>query len=637
MSSRHTASRAAQSSPFVNDRRPALSSLPATMIRLADYVANTLVARGVTDVFMVTGGGAMHLNDALGSHPSLRYTCCHHEQACAMAAEAYARVTGRMAAVNVTTGPGGINAINGVFGAWTDSVPMLIVSGQVKRETMVSHYDLPDLRQLGDQEADIVAMVRGITKYAVVVTDPTNIRYHLERAIHLATTGRPGPCWLDIPIDVQAAKIDPDALRGYDPAEDAAASAPTTGLADLCNDVLDRLTAAERPVLLAGSGVWLAGAERVFDRVVHKLRIPVTTAWTAPDLIDSDDDLFCGRPGSIGDRAGNFTVQNSDVLLVLGSRLNIRQVSYNWKTFARRAFIMQVDADPAELRKPTVKPHLPLHCDLRAFLEELERQIDIRAWDALRAAAWVDWCRARVLRYPTVLPRHRQPSAEGQLLNPYHFLDVMYRQLRRDDVVVCGDGSACVITFHLAHLKRGQRLWCNSGSASMGYDLPGAIGAAVGRGGKRVICLAGDGSVQMNIQELQTVVHNQLPITIFVLNNGGYLSIRQSQSSFFGRLVGEGATSGVSFPDMVKVAEAYGIPSVRITAANYVAELDRVLAGNGPQLCEVMLEPAQIFEPKLSSRALPDGRIVSPPLEDLYPFLERAELLENLLIPAMED
>jgi acetolactate synthase I/II/III large subunit len=598
------------------------------MIRVADFVARTLAAHGVTDVFMVTGGGAMHLNDALGFGPGLTVTCCHHEQACAMAAEGYARVTGKVGVVNVTTGPGGINALNGVFGAWTDSIPMLVISGQVKRETMMTSYDLPALRQLGDQEADIIAMARGITKYAVVVREPESIRYHLERALHLAAAGRPGPCWLDIPIDVQGAKVDPQSLRGYDPQEDATETPDRAGLAATCTRLVERIGNAKRPVILAGSGVWLAGAEPLFQQCIDRLGIPVTTAWTAPDLIDSEHPLYAGRPSTVGDRAGNFAVQNSDLLIVLGSRLNIRQVSYAWANFARDAEIVQVDVDAAEFAKPTVRPHMPVHADLRDFLPALVQALDAAAWEPATHASWVQWCRARVEKYPVVLDRHRDPAT----LNPYHFVDQLYRRLESDDVTVCGDGAACVVTFQVAHVRRGQRLWCNSGSASMGYDLPASIGAAVARRGRRVICLAGDGSIQMNVQELQTVAHHRWPLTIFVLNNGGYVSIRQSQENFFGRVVGEGPTSGVTFPDMVKLATAYGIPASRIDASNWDAELTRVLETPGPYLCEVMLDPKQGFEPKLSSKQLPGGRIVSPPLEDLFPFLDREELLSNLLV-----
>ncbi|MCK6682143.1 MAG: thiamine pyrophosphate-binding protein [Thermoanaerobaculia bacterium] len=599
-------------------------------MKLSDYVARTVADQGIDCVFMVTGGGAMHLNDSFGKEERLRIIFNHHEQACAMAAEGYSRVTGKTGVVQVTTGPGGINALNGVFGAYTDSIPMVVISGQVKRETCMAFHDIPDLRQLGDQEVDIIRMVAGITKYAVLLREPDSIRFHLEKAFHLARSGRPGPCWIDIPIDLQSSQVDADRLAPY--------VAPGTSphrkaLRRSCQEVLERLRAASRPVIMAGTGVALANARDVFERVTARLRIPVVPAWTAPDVVPNDDPHYCGRTGTIGDRAGNFAVQNADVLLVIGSRLNIRQVSYNWKSFARAAFKIQVDVDPAEMAKPTVRPDLGIVADAREFLEELESQLEAGAGLEGSHGAWLSWCRDRVGRYPVVLPRHR---TRAERINPYHFIEVLFETLGRDDVVACGDGAAAVVTFQAARLQRGQRLFANSGSASMGFDLPSAIGACLGRGRKRVICLAGDGSLQMNVQELQTVVHHQLPIKVFVLNNGGYLSIRQTQKNFFGRLVGEGPQSGVSFPSTVALGQAYGIPSLELRGPDFRPGIASALEREGPVVCDVLLDPDQEFEPRLTSRSLEDGRIVSSPLEDLYPFLGREELLDNLLIPPFQ-
>jgi len=596
------------------------------LIRLADYVMRNLADWGVRHIFLVTGGGAMHLNDALGREERLQYVCHHHEQAAAMAAEGYARVTGQPGIVSVTAGPGGVNALNGVFGAWTDSVPMLVISGQVKRETCMATRGITGLRQLGDQEIDIVRMVEGITKYAVLVDDPTEIRYHLERAFHLARSGRPGPCWLDIPIDVQASMIDEDNLTAYDPAEDDL-PVDNEQLAAECRQVIERIRSSARPVIMAGTGVRSAGAIEEFDRVIHLLGVPVTTAWTH-DIIATDDEVFCGRPGTIGERSGNFTVQNADTLLVLGSRLNIRQVSYNWKAFARHAFKIQVDVDAAELDKPTVRPDLPIHCDLKVFLSEMARQLSESSYTpAPEHGEWLSWCKGLSARYPVVQPKQR---AAGPRVNPYHFAEQLSASLADDDVLVCGDATACIVTFQTTRLRKGQRMFSNSGSASMGHDLPAAIGAAIARNGKRVICLAGDGSVQFNIQELQTIKHHQLPIKIFVLNNEGYLSIRTTQSTFFKNMVGEGPASGVSFPDFVRVASAYGIPSTRMEHPGDFARIRQALDAPGPTVCEVMLDPAQEFEPRLKSRQLPDGTMVSPALEDMHPFLDRAELQANL-------
>jgi acetolactate synthase-1/2/3 large subunit len=596
--------------------------------RVADYIFDYLADTGTKHVFLMTGGHAMFLNDALGRNSRIQYVCCHHEQACAMAAEGYARIAHKPGVVSVTAGPGGINTLNGVFGAYTDSIPMIIISGQGKRETLVSTYNMPGLRQLGDQDADIINMVKGITKYAVSVRDPETIRYHVERAVHLANSGRPGPCWLDIPVDVQSIKIDPSTQKSYDPAEDPVPGY-TDALRQQCAEVARRIAAAERPVFLVGSGLHLSEAYKEFEAVTRRLQIPVTTGWTAPDAIDSDDPLFCGRAGTIGDRAGNFAVQNSDLVLILGCRLAVRQVSYNWASFARHAFKVQVDIDKAELEKPAlVKPDLGIHADLKDFLRGLLAELPQNP--ASQHGKWLKWCKTRVAKYPIVLPQYRDPSKP---INPYHFIEELFKILKADDIVVCGNATASVVTFQAAWIKRGQRVFANGGSASMGYDLPAAVGAAFARPGQRVICLAGEGSLMLNIQELQTVAHHKLPVKILVLNNDGYLSQRSTQKSFFNWLIGEGPESGISFPDMVKVGRAFGLPSIRLENPVFQPALEEFLAAPGPGLANVILDRDQMFEPKLTSRRLEDGRMVSANLEDMAPFLSREELAENMIAP----
>lgn len=615
-----------------------------TMVRLSDYVASRLVDHGVRHVFMLTGGGAMHLNDALGRHQGLRYICCHHEQALAMAAESYTRLSGRIAAVNVTTGPGGINALNGVHGAYTDSIAMIVLSGQVKRETLRSNSPVV-LRQLGDQEADTIAIVKPITKFAAMVENPQDIRYLLEKALWLATTGRPGPVWIDIPIDIQAMPIDPSTLHGFDPrvegyGNDFALPSEYGWLKDAplraaARAVIAALRSAERPVLLPGTGVRISGAHDVFLEVANRLGIPIAPGWNAQDVVDDSNPNYVGRPGTVGDRAGNFAVQNSDLLLVLGCRLNIRQISYNFAAFARAAKKIMVDIDAAELGKPTLSIDMPIHADLATFLPVLLEELG----DYERPAAhqvYLDWALARRNRYPAVLPEYWETKG---VVNPYCFTEVLFEQLVDNEVIVMADATAAVVTVQAAKLKPGQRIYSNSGAASMGYDLPATIGAwhAMPEGSERLICMAGDGSIMQNLQELQTIVGQRIPAKIFLYNNFGYHSIRQAQEAYLnGFSVGCGPDSGVTFPDFGKIAAAFGLSYVRTSDHADMSEAIRqTLASDGPAICEVLIDKAQNFSPKVSSKRLEDGSMVTAPMEDLAPFLPRAELEDNMLIPLM--
>lgn len=617
-----------------------------SLVRLADYVAARLVEHGIGHVFMLTGGGAMHLNDALGRAQGLTYVCCHHEQALAMAAESYTRLSGRLAAVNVTTGPGGINALNGVHGAYTDSIAMIVLSGQVKRETLRQNAPVR-LRQLGDQEADIVAMVTPITKFAALVSNPGDIRYLLEKALWLAESGRPGPVWLDIPIDVQSALIDPETLHGFDPRAEGYgrdfALPPEYGwltgepLRDAARQVIAMLRQAKRPVLMPGTGVRIAKAHDLFLRVADKLGIPIAPAWNAQDVIDDDHPLYVGRPGTVGDRSGNFAVQKSDLLLVLGCRLNIRQISYNFAAFAPEAKKIMVDIDAAELAKPTLSIDLPVHADVKDFLaamlEELEDYQPLPAH-----ARFVEWGQERRRRYPSVLPEYWDTKG---VVNPYCFVETLFDQLDAGEVIVMADATAAVVTVQVAKLKAGQRLYSNSGAASMGYDLPATIGAwhamTMRSGGRpeRIICLAGDGSIMQNLQELQTIVGQRIPAKIFLYNNSGYHSIRQSQQAYFdGFSVGCGPDSGISFPDFGKIAAAFGLAYTRVCEHDAMGRaIEETLAAPGAAICEIMVDKAQNFAPKVSSRRLEDGTMVTAPMEDLAPFLPRDELAEALAVP----
>lgn len=594
-------------------------------IKVSDYIANFLSENGIRDVFTVTGGGAMHLNDALGHHPKLKCTYNHHEQACAIAAEAYTRYSGTLAAVCVTTGPGGTNALTGVLGGWLDSIPMFILSGQVKRETTVVSTLLP-LRQLGDQEFNIVECVKTMTKYAKMVNEPSEIAYHLEKALYIATTGRGGPVWLDIPLDVQGAMVNTDELAHFDCSECLSELPPKVSDKNV-DEIIAQLKKAKRPVIIAGAGIRLSGAYERFLCLIDKLNVPLVTPWNSHDILPDDNRLFCGRPGNMGTRGGNFVVENSDLLISLGCRLSIRQVTYNYRDFAKNAYKIMVDIDENELNKPTLSIDLKIHADVKDVIDALlERGVESKNEVHER---WLEWCRGVNAKYPACLPQYYEKVSP---VNPYAFVDVLFDALPEYEPIICGNGSACVITFQAAKIKKGQRLFTNSGAASMGYGFPAAIGVAVQRQGKRVVCLDGDGSFQMNLQEMQTMVHNNLNIKLFYLNNSGYHSIRQTQNNLFSHhsLVGVSKENGISFPSLEKIAQCYGTPYFKIDNINEAsAVISSILSQDGPVLCEVVLDEKQNFEPKLSSKILPDGQIVSPAIDDMFPFLSREEYQSN--------
>lgn len=590
-------------------------------VKLAKYLASFLADHGVTDCFMVTGGGAMHLDDAIGHHEKIRCVFNHHEQASAIAAEAYTRLTGKLPLVCVTSGPGGTNAITGVMGGWLDSIPMLVVSGQVKRETTTWSCPELGLRQLGDQEFDIVHSVSNMTKYAVMVTEPQDISYHLEKALFLAKEGRGGPVWLDIPLDVQGAQIETDDLRHFDPAAEGFSAVPAPA-AKTAKTILEKIAAAKAPLLLVGTGVRLSGAEDDLLRLIEKLQIPVVTAWNANDTVPFDSPYFAGMPGTVGTRPGNFAAQNCDLLLSIGCRLNIRMIGYNRFAFASRAYKIIVDIDEKELKKPTVKPDMPVHADagdlIRALLAEPYEPVPAHA-------RFVAWCRDLVRRYPAADPAYKNGGSGP--LNPYVFMDILFDCLDAKDRVICGNGSACVITYQAAKIKKGQRMFTNSGCAAMGYGLPAALGAAVAEPDRRTVCIDGDGSIMMNVQELATIAYNRLNVKIILLNNNGYHSIRQTQTNLFKPpFIGIDSESGVGFPDFSALSGAFGLPYF-ITDNEKTAKdaLQKALACDGPCLLEVVVDPKQNFAPKSSSRILPDGRIVSPSPDDMAPFLDREE------------
>ena len=609
--------------------------------RLADYVADFLVSHGVTDCFSVVGGGAMHLNDALGHKEGLTVTYNHHEQACAIAAEAYARLENRIAAVCVTTGPGGTNALTGVVGGWLDSIPMFIISGQVRYDTTARYAmqfteGLP-LRAMGDQEYDIVKSVEPMTKYAVMIEDPAQIRYALEKGWHLATTGRPGPVWIDIPVNYQGGFIETDDLPAYDPAEDDAKLPPAVS-DETVQAVLEKIKNAKRPVFHAGYGIRLSGGYEAFRSVAEKLNIPIVTYWNAVDLIEDENPLYCGRAGNMGDRPGNWAIQNADLILAVGTRISIRQVGYNWKTWAREAEVIMVDIDQAEMKKPTLHVEMPVWADAKDFLEKLDQQARELA-PVHKDGIWLSTCQRWKKEYPAVLPR--QWEENGETANVYAFIRYMSSRLPENSLTAVSNGACCVVGNQTYVIQKGSRMANNSAIASMGYGLPAAIGTCIGGGRKNTICLEGDGSIMMNLQELQTILTNKLPIKIFLINNNGYHSIRITQSNLFSEhcKVGIGPESNdLSFPEFKKIAEAFGYPYYSASSnAGMMKVVDEVLALPGAVFCEIFTDTKQVWEPKSSTKRLEDGTLVSPPLEDLAPFLPREELEKNMFIPLIPE
>jgi acetolactate synthase-1/2/3 large subunit len=590
----------------------------------------------VKHVFLVTGGGAMHLNAALAQCRALEPVCNSHEQASAMAAESYAKATNNLGVALVTTGPGGTNAVTGVAGAWLDSTPMLVISGQVKRpDRMFAEDGTPrGMRQLGVQELDIVSIVRSITKYAVTVLDPASIRYHLEKAIHLARHGRPGPVWIDIPLDVQAAPIDEDNLPAFDAAETPPAF-DASALVGKVHETIGALNRSARPLIFVGNGVRLACAEEDFRRLFALLGIPVEATWCAADIISSEDPLFVGRPGSLASRGANFALQNSDFLLSVGARLDFAITGYAPDKFARAAHKVMVDIDPAEIAKLSPYIQTPVCADAGAFLREMLRQADsIQAKDR---TPWNERCADWKTKYPVVLPEHRKP--EG-LVSVFHLAEVIGHETAPDDLMISGSsGSGIEVFLFACPTRTAQRIYHTAGLGSMGNALPGSIGVCLAGGRRRTVCVDGDGGFQFNIQELETVARLNLPIKYFVLNNDGYASIRASQTNFFGApQLGCDGLTGLTIPDIRKVAAAYGLSTARILSqANLSEQVRGVLETPGPVVCDVHVIPDEVRGPRLSSMQRPDGSMVSKPLEDLWPFLDREEFRANMIVPPLEE
>src|ERR1035437_6205728 len=607
------------------------------MTKLSDYVMRFVAGQGVKHVFLVVGGGAMHLNDSLSRCKEIEFVCNLHEQASAIAAENYSKATNHLGVALVTTGPGGTNAITGLAGAWLDSTPCLFISGQVKRADSMFRPDGTPLgvRQGGVQEVDIVSIVRPITKYAVTVNDPQTIRYHLERALYLAESGRPGPVWIDIPLDVQAAPIDEASLPGFE--RPAPESEPETLQAQV-SEVIEALNRAERPMLLAGNGIRLARAEKEFLQLVEVLDIPLETTWLAIDLIGDAHPLFTGRPGSVAARGANFAIQNCDFLLSVGARLDRVVTGFNPERFAPAAHKVMVEIDPPELAKMGNSVRTKICADAGEFMRALlARKSEIRPRHLAERTDWKKRCADWKLRYPVVLPEHRVPKGRVSI---YHLADVFSDELRDDDYIVSGSSGSGIELFLLAlRVQAGQRVFHTTALGAMGFGIAASIGACIAGGRRRTVCVDGDGGFQFNIQELETVARLQLPIKFFVLNNEGYASIRASQASFFGEpTIGCDRRTGQSLPDIRKVAQAYGLPTDIIAdQSDLRSEVQRVLNRPGPLVCDVHMILDEVRAPRLSSVQRPDGSFVSKPLEDLWPFLEREEFYSNMLSPVSEE
>lgn len=608
--------------------------------KVSDYIADFIARWGIQDIFTVTGGGAMHLNDAFGHHEKLHCTYQHHEQACAMAAEAYARVENKMAAVCVTTGPGATNAITGVLGGWMDSIPMVIFSGQARYATTVPASGLP-LRSMGVQECNIVPVVTPLTKYAHMVVHPEDIRYHLEKALYFAVTGRPGPVWLDIPLDVQGAVVETEKMPSYDPKENPELL-PKSISEDVVEQILDKLQESSRPVLFSGNGVRLAGAIEEFRYLAEILGVPVITGMSSVDAIESDHPLFVGRSGGTGTRPGNFALQNSDVLLSIGNRQGFAQTGFQFKDWARESYTILNDIDENELKKPSLHVSLPVCGDAGELIKKLVTAARNRGASKEQPLfSGEDWRRQCSLwkeKYPVVTKKHYETTEEG-CTNIYAFYEELSKAMKENQNLMVSVGTSRVAGSQAFRVKKGQRFITNPNTASMGFCLPGAIGVCIASGKKPVVCVTGEGSLQMNLQELQTIWQNRLPVKLFVINNQGYHSIRQTQQNYFGEpLVGVGEESGdLSFPDLEKLIPAYGFPYRSIHTSEELQEkIEEVLNFDGAIVCEVFVTKYQKTEPKTSAKKLPDGRMVSAPLEDMYPFLSREELEENMYIPLPE-
>jgi acetolactate synthase-1/2/3 large subunit len=601
------------------------------MVKLSDYVLSRVAQEGVRYVFLVPGGGAMHLNDSLAGRNDLGFVANYHEHACAVGAESYAKLTGNLGVAMVTAGPGATNCLTGLTSAWVNSAPVVFLSGQVKRSDLKGGRQL---RQLGLQEVDIVSIVKTITKYAVTITEPSSIRFHLDLALYHARHGRPGPVWLDVPLDVQSCQIDPDALE---PARIPTGPSSPGGidLTSAVNGVLNDLRRSERPILLLGAGIRIAGATELAADLVNWLNVPYATTWVGADLMDDQHPCFAGRPGAFASRGANFAVQNSDMLLSIGARWDFATTGFSHAGFARAARRIVVDVDVAELEKLRPVANSCILADAKDFLSEMLRQLTARP-NFMPPLSWLkrvqDWRKG----FPVVTKElHGLP--EG--ISTYVFVEALATRLGPQDIIVEGSaGIQSEIFFMTFAVKAGQRIIADGSFGSMGYGVPAAIGACIGGQGRRTVLVDGDGSLMPNLQELETIRRLGLPIKIMAINNNGYASIRVSQLRWFKRTIAADSSSGLSLPDLEKVAAAFNLPFYRISNEEELGpKLDRALSADGPALLDIRVPTEEDRRPRLGNYQKPDGTIASKPLEDLFPFLDREEFLQNMIIPPLEE
>ena len=594
------------------------------MVRVADYIISFLYSIGIHEIFVVTGGGSMYLNDALARHKKMRYVCQHHEQSCAIAADAYARATENIGAAMVTTGPGATNAITGVLSAWFDSIPMIVVSGQAKRKDASYNSGVSGLRQLGVQELNIIPIINSITKYSVMVNEPKKIRSVLEEARYIAMSGRPGPVWVDVPLDVQNALIDPETLERF-LIPHTKNSKNETLLKQNVRGVINSLLHAKKPLFIAGNGIKCSHAQKVFIELIEMLHIPVVTSNMGVDLIDYDNPLNLGMGGIKGQRSANIAMQNADLLVSVGNRLSIPFIGYEYEKFAPQAKKIVIDIDRTDHKKKTIHIDKFILADAKEFIEELIQMSKNVSFSF--KSDWAEKCSAIKYNYPVCLPAYANEKGD---MNMYYVVNEITSHLNKSDVIVADAGSAYYVVAQALKIKLGQKLILPGGAANMGYNLPASVGASIGLHKKRVICITGDGSLQTNIHELQTIVSYKLPVKIFVFNNKGYLSIRNTQRNLFqNRKVGESEKTGLFFPDLKKISYAYGIKYILVkNKKDLNSALPKVVGSNKPIICDIQCLSEQEIIPSVLSKKLPDGSMVSLPIDDMYPFLPAGVMRE---------